>query len=135
MRILKISFMGKEIEVIKHENFDDCYGAWINDKDETHFVKVYYSGDTEPCRITIRQDKKQRKENGCFGFYYSEKNQMHLWCDETKLKIEEIIEVIGHELGHIVDPIYNDKIKEEIKADKYSEVARAAYQIYKRIIL
>lgn len=57
---------------------------------------------------------------------------IHLWVS-PEAKQEDVVELIGHELGHITGTPAADDIEEELRAHEYGRVARAAFQVLKLI--
>ena len=68
------------------------------------------------------------KKSGCYGFT-GMNNDIHYWIDNTVVTYNDLIPLFAHEIGHTVEPFYRDTMKEEIKAERYSDVAAMAYQI------
>lgn len=59
------------------------------------------------------------------------KKTVHFYVNK-KARIEDIISVIAHEIGHIETPYYKSP-KEEQKACKYARVAVAAWELATKI--
>jgi hypothetical protein len=57
---------------------------------------------------------------------------IHLWVSPGAAP-EDVVELIGHELGHITGTPAADDIEEELRAHEYGQVARSAFEALKLI--
>lgn len=70
--------------------------------------------------------KRRVMKEGCWGFLQN-KDEIHVWIKDREVPLWKIIRLLAHEMGHAERPFHRTAIKEEQKAARYADVARAAY--------
>jgi hypothetical protein len=74
------------------------------------------------------------KESGLWGYVNVRDNTVHIWIDRDTVEIETVLSFFAHELGHLQRPTKRDFMKEEMKAEQYSDIARAAYDLVSSVM-
>ena len=90
-----------------------------------------YDGSENEWEFTYSDMVKNIKEMGCYGFA-NNKEEIHVWF-ESNVNMWDLIRMLGHEMGHLERPYKRDPMQEEIKADKYGDVAAGAFIIAKQL--
>ena len=68
------------------------------------------------------------REQGCFGFVKWDE-ELHVYFDPNKADFSDLIQLIGHEIGHFQRPNKRDFMAEEMKAEHYSDFAGYVFKI------
>jgi len=71
------------------------------------------------------------RRRGYWGWAENKLN-VHVWT-KPGTQLDDLISLIGHELGHCVRPFYKSIFSEEQKAEKYATVALDAYELGKAV--
>ena len=58
---------------------------------------------------------------------------IHMWIDKDVATKEDILSFFAHEIGHLHKPAKKDFLEEEMKAERYSDITKCAYQLYKAV--
>lgn len=83
-------------------------------------------GQGKQYKLTPREIIENVSNTGCWGFC-DQKDMLHIWFS-GKCDLSDLIHLLAHERGHCFKPHYKSVRREEIKADKYGDTARFAYQ-------
>lgn len=122
---IKIVWYRSAISIFKAWRWPDCY--------EPDTVLQPYNGSTQ-VSITQKEWLKRIRAVGFWGYASPDKQEIHIWVNPKKVDaIEKAFLVIGHELGHLMEPRYKNPIsnKEEDKANAFGFVSMLAAQMIK----
>jgi hypothetical protein len=106
----------------------EYFGGEMTEEDEL----CGCDGKGKEYHITTKEMADNMKMSGCWGFCRG-KSEIHLWHSKD-VDMSELIHLLAHERGHMLNPIYKTHAKEEIKAEKYGDTARFAYDVAKNLI-
>jgi hypothetical protein len=117
-REIRTLFDGKIIVQINiYDSAQECLEAhWGCQSSEIREI-VGYDVQGKQYRLTLEEILANVTEKGCWGFC-DDKDVLQIWLSEE----------CDHERGHALLPHYKQLKKEEIKAGRYGETARFAYQ-------
>ncbi len=65
---------------------------------------------------------------GCWGFVDIKDKRIHAWAAPMTDPLR-VMEMLGHELGHLTGQPDADDLREERRADQYGSVAAQAYRL------
>lgn len=106
------------------------YGYDIDDE-------VTLEGFTDTYDNEVDVDPEEITRNitgrGCWGFV-DKAGVIHAWIDFKTVKPLTLIQFFSHELGHTQKPDYKDFVREEKKAETYSDVSSFAYTLTQRLL-
>ena len=95
-----------------------------------------YDASGEEFEMPIEQVVEAVRAQGCSAFCDVENRVVHYWIGDASP--EDVIEMLGHEIGHIAEKFQGpaEEVKkmlgDEVAAMRYGEVARAAYEAWRR---
>jgi hypothetical protein len=120
------------IELVIYDNPKECMEAWC--QCPLSEIKEWggYDGDGKEYLFTPEQVLGNITENKCWGFQ-KEKKSIHIWFDKD-CDISLLINLLAHERGHIEKPHHKKQDLEEIKAEKYGNIAVFAYEVAKELM-
>jgi uncharacterized protein YjaZ len=119
--------MTNKIKTIRHETPEEITAIYFGgDKQAT-----VCNDDGSRYEIPVTEVVKGIHQQGCWGF--RDENTVHIWLSD-KATLNQVIECVGHELGHMQEPYSVDTVKEEGKAQSYGIVAVKAYEIANKLM-
>jgi hypothetical protein len=126
-REIRTAFDGKVVVKINiYDSAKECLEAhWGCQSSEVREI-VGYDVQGKQYRLTPEEILANITKKGCWGFC-DKKGVLHIWLS-GECDLSDLIELLGHERGHALMPHYKKLKKEEIKAGRYGETARLAYQ-------
>lgn len=128
----------KKIPGKSYHTINECLAAFFDCKKEKldslsgNFEMRWASGNESEWDVqaAIKNIRTQR----CWG-WIEDKTMLHYFIRKSAT-MSDLVKMFAHEIGHMQRPWHRD-LKEEQKADKYSNIAAAAYcvaeQAYKEI--
>lgn len=78
--------------------------------------------------FTHEQEIAGMRQQGCWAFVDARSNIIHAWADESASR-EFVLHMLAHEIGHITGDAHTDDFQEEMRAEQFGRVARAAYRL------
>lgn len=102
---------------------------------ESRFMTVDSKGNEDT--ISDSEVLESIKKIGIWGWVEDKTNTIHLWCDTGRIKMEDMVFFLGHEIGHTIkepDVPHTHDLDEEHRADGYAWAAKEAYRIASLII-
>ena len=78
--------------------------------------------------FTHEQEIAGMRRQGCWAFVDARSNMIHAWADESASR-EFVLHMLAHEIGHITGDAHTDDFQEEMRAEQFGRVARAAYRL------
>ena len=88
--------------------------------------------NNETC-ISVDELCKNIEDQGLWGFV-DRLGTIHMWIDKQIAQTENLLSFFSHELGHLQRPFKRNDLKEEMKAERYSDISKFAYQLSKAVI-
>ena len=82
----------------------------------------------ETVAFTHEQELAGMRGQGCWAFVDRRTNTIHAWADEATPR-ELVLHMLAHEIGHITGDAHTDDFQEEMRAEQFGRVARAAYRL------
>ena len=76
--------------------------------------------------FTHEQEIAWIRRQGCWAFVDARSNIIHAWADESASR-ELVLHMLAHEIGHITGEAHTDYLQEEMRAEQFGRVAKAAY--------
>ena len=76
--------------------------------------------------FTHEQEIAGMRQQGCWAFVDARSNIIHAWADESASR-EFVLHMLAHEIGHITGDAHTDDFQEEMRAEQFGRVAKAAY--------
>jgi len=129
---IKSLFEGKTIiKIMIYDSAQECLESHLGYKFSEISEMGGYDGQGNEYRFSPEQALENMTERGCWGFC-NDKDTFHIWV-AADCAIDDLIHLLAHERGHTLRPFYRQEEKEEIKAERYGETARFAYQIATQI--
>lgn len=89
---------------------------------------IWHKTPTEIYELYPETPIEKMVSHGCWGFTDVSNETIHLWKSPS-CPLEKVIEVVGHELGHLTGTTLDNRDDEEERAGEYGEVAMNAYRI------
>lgn len=102
--------------VVRYRHFQSCFAACQTHRE----AKGFPAG-------TIDRASRYASKLKCWG-WCEDKRAIHLWVS-CRAKLQDVIALVAHEIGHTIRPHHKYFVPEETKACKYSRVARMATEI------
>lgn len=131
----------EEFKVIRHaspEAIQRAYWEPICEEEGMTYEEVLiadcggYTSEGTEVEFTSEDAIEGMRMQGCWGFINKDSREIHIWyapdCDRMLL-----IDLLGHELGHLTGEPCQDDLEEEFRADSYGYVARKALQLLDQI--
>lgn len=113
------------------ELWEVLWGEDIND--DITIVGVDESGDevSVPLAVAVAGIK----QTGCYAFIKQAHsvNELHLWVDTQRVDKRELMQMLGHELGHMQGAT-EDVVEEERKAEHYGDIVESSYAIMSTLL-
>lgn len=78
--------------------------------------------------FTHEQEIAGMRQQGCWAFVDARSNMIHAWADESAPR-EFVLHMLAHEIGHVTGDAHTDDFQEEMRAEQFGRVARAAYRL------
>lgn len=78
--------------------------------------------------FTHEQEIAGMRQQGCWAFVDARSNMIHAWADESAPR-EFVLHMLAHEIGHVTGDAHADDFQEEMRAEQFGRVARAAYRL------
>jgi len=121
------------LEVVLYDSLDGCMKAFFHlDPSDTLPEGRWCWQDGDRVRVwPMGRVLRAHRKRGVWGFA-SQKREVHLWVSDHA-KADDLMETIGHELGHCLRPYHRDRDTEERKADQYGKLAREAFSLMEQV--
>lgn len=115
-------------DIYVYDDLLECMAECFHEDQKEMLVKKWeftVGGRTTvwPMRRAIRMIRKR----GAWGFCHNKK-EVHLWIGENATPVQ-IINVVAHEIGHMIRPWHKNDGMEEVKALKYGDNASESLSI------
>lgn len=117
----------KDISIVVYNSARDIIEAFEGCKIEDIDCSGFVDGHGEAFEFGPKEYLENVQRFGAWGFC-DQKNKIHVWFDESTT-IEDRIRLFSHEVGHMQRPYHRDFIKEEMKAEMFSDVATISYSL------
>lgn len=120
----------QKIKIKIYDSVQECFEANLDCKLSEIEEMGGFDGDGNEYKFTPQEAMENMVKRGCWGFC-DEKSTIpiiHIWCS-PECQIDDLIHLLAHERGHTLRPWHSSPQREEMKADRYGETARFAYQV------
>ena len=116
------TYLPKKVRVFVYSDPVEVWAAsWPEELDEgEQFVGIDKEGNE--VEYTDADGIAGIKEQGCFGFVKWDK-ELHIYFDAERADVLDLVQLLGHEIGHLQRPHKRDFMAEEMKAEHYSDFA------------
>lgn len=119
-----------KIEGLSYNSVDECMAAFFQCrvselKEVTESFEMLWAGGKEE-GWDVQKAISDIRKRACWAWIEG-KMVIHYYISKDAT-MTQVVKLFGHEIGHMQRPFHRS-LKEEQKADKYSNVAAAAYQI------
>lgn len=78
--------------------------------------------------FTHEQELAGIREQGCWAFVDTRTNIIHAWAAEYAPR-DLVLHMLAHEIGHLTGAAEDDQLQEELRAEQFGRVAKAAYAL------
>lgn len=78
--------------------------------------------------FTHEQEIAGMRQQGCWAFVDARSNIIRARADESASR-EFVLHMLAHEIGHITGDAHTDYFQEEMRAEQFGRVAKAAYRL------
>ena len=118
------------IKIKIYDSAQECFEAHLGCKLSEVDVMGGCDGDGNEYEFTPEAAMENMAKTGCWGFCDDKAiiPTLHIWCSPD-CQVDNLIHLLAHERGHSLKPWHRSEAKEEIKAERYGETARFAYQV------
>ena len=118
------------IKIKMYDSAQECFEAHLGCKLSDVDVMGGCDGNGNEYKFTPETALENLVKTGCWGFC-DDKGVvpiLHIWCSPD-CQIDNLIHLLAHERGHTLRPWHRSQEKEEMKAERYGDTARFAYQV------
>jgi uncharacterized protein YjaZ len=91
-----------------------------------------YDGNGKEYSMSWDELIKTQKGVGCYGFT-RDKDKIHVWIEKYADPLD-VVCLLAHEYGHLLNPHHRDDMKEEVKAEQYARCAGFAFNSMKDLL-
>lgn len=123
---------GHDFQLKVYSTLLECMASYFNcDVSEVKSQQGYWEWvkpDGTKCRHTVQVVIDLVIEKNKVWAWIEDKHIIHIWHDKEADQ-QEIISTLAHEIGHSYRPFHRDRHKEEIKAEKFADVAAQAFYL------
>lgn len=120
----------KDVKIIWYSDIEAIFKEWVGPEEYNQKSHVTYNDGQKNRKTTIKEWQDAMEKLGVWGFCDQIENSIHLYYN-GKADPSLLADLIGHELGHLMEPIYKYGKKEEHKANSYGYVAMKTFDIIK----
>ena len=111
--------MWEESAVAEGMTYDQMIGESVSCGEDEHGNEIEF---------THEQEIAGMRQQGCWAFVDARSNIIHAWADESASR-EFVLHMLAHEIGHITGDAHTDYLQEEMRAEQFGRVAKAAYRL------
>lgn len=111
------------MKMVRYETKKECLEALGIDSNTKGYWE-WADADGTKHREHYKHAINTLKKRACWG-WVENKETIHIWIGK-KAKLDEVIEVLAHEIGHAQRPFHRNVFSEETKASKYAQTAVTA---------
>lgn len=118
------------IKIKIYNSVQECFEAHLGCKLSEIGEMGGFDGDGREYKFSPEEAMENMIETGCWGFCDEKLTipVLHVWCS-PKCQMDNLIHLLAHERGHTLKPWHRKPEREEVKAERYGETARFAYQV------
>ena len=116
------------IEIVWYKNPEDVIGIMWGVSEFVDIQEICgLDMDGNYLKISVNEFLARVQKYGVWGFAHKETMTIHAW-KKGDAEMENVLKVLGHEIGHLMGEQLEDEEAEENRADGYGTAASLAWR-------